>query len=172
MCILPLSHIPSAPPPTHLLPSLFPLSLPLYCPADFPLSSFSDVGRSSLFPFEDGFLDDGHGDPSLTPGLNSPTRCQNGERMERYSRKVFVGGLPPDIDEGTSPPIASQIWDGRPALLVLLSAGEACVFCIPERELGPWLCRLVRPWWFLAGSRLLVWQQMCDGCCSHSGKNA
>lgn len=57
-------------------------------------------GRSCLFPFEDGFLDDGHGDPSLTPGLNSPTRCQNGERMERYSRKVFVGGLPPDIDEG------------------------------------------------------------------------
>ncbi|XP_076025382.1 cytoplasmic polyadenylation element-binding protein 3 isoform X5 [Genypterus blacodes] len=55
--------------------------------------------RSSLFPFEDVFLDDGHGDPSLTPGLNSPTRCQNGERMERYSRKVFVGGLPPDIDE-------------------------------------------------------------------------
>uniref|UniRef100_A0A9J8AYD9 Cytoplasmic polyadenylation element binding protein 3 n=1 Tax=Cyprinus carpio carpio TaxID=630221 RepID=A0A9J8AYD9_CYPCA len=56
-------------------------------------------GRSSLFPFEDGFLDDGHGDQSLTPGLSSPTRCQNGERMERYSRKVFVGGLPPDIDE-------------------------------------------------------------------------
>uniref|UniRef100_A0A8C2HXU6 Cytoplasmic polyadenylation element binding protein 3 n=1 Tax=Cyprinus carpio TaxID=7962 RepID=A0A8C2HXU6_CYPCA len=55
--------------------------------------------RSSLFPFEDGFLDDGHGDQSLTPGLSSPTRCQNGERMERYSRKVFVGGLPPDIDE-------------------------------------------------------------------------
>ncbi|XP_063047828.1 cytoplasmic polyadenylation element-binding protein 3 isoform X3 [Engraulis encrasicolus] len=56
-------------------------------------------GRSSLFPFEDAFLDDGHGDQSLTPGLSSPTRCQNGERMERYSRKVFVGGLPPDIDE-------------------------------------------------------------------------
>uniref|UniRef100_A0A669B095 Cytoplasmic polyadenylation element binding protein 3 n=1 Tax=Oreochromis niloticus TaxID=8128 RepID=A0A669B095_ORENI len=56
-------------------------------------------GRSCLFPYEDGFLDDGHGDPSLTPGLNSPTRGQNGERMERYSRKVFVGGLPPDIDE-------------------------------------------------------------------------
>ncbi|XP_051773392.1 cytoplasmic polyadenylation element-binding protein 3 isoform X4 [Ctenopharyngodon idella] len=55
--------------------------------------------RSSLFPFEDGFLDDGHGDQALTPGLSSPTRCQNGERMERYSRKVFVGGLPPDIDE-------------------------------------------------------------------------
>ncbi|KAJ8418020.1 hypothetical protein AAFF_G00137290 [Aldrovandia affinis] len=56
-------------------------------------------GRSSLFPFEDGFLDDGHGDQSLTPGMGSPTRCQNGERIERYSRKVFVGGLPPDIDE-------------------------------------------------------------------------
>ncbi|XP_037126784.1 cytoplasmic polyadenylation element-binding protein 3 isoform X1 [Syngnathus acus] len=56
-------------------------------------------GRSYLFPFEDAFLDNGHGELSLTPGLNSPTRCQNGERMERYSRKVFVGGLPPDIDE-------------------------------------------------------------------------
>ncbi|CAB1312494.1 unnamed protein product, partial [Coregonus sp. 'balchen'] len=54
-------------------------------------SNAENIGRSSLFPFEDGFLDDGHGDPSLTPGLNSPTRCQNGERMERYSRKVFVG---------------------------------------------------------------------------------
>ncbi|XP_078499539.1 cytoplasmic polyadenylation element-binding protein 3 isoform X3 [Lissotriton helveticus] len=56
-------------------------------------------GRSSLFPFEDGFLDDSHGDQSLSSGLSSPTRCQNGERVERYSRKVFVGGLPPDIDE-------------------------------------------------------------------------
>ncbi|XP_018414211.1 PREDICTED: cytoplasmic polyadenylation element-binding protein 3 isoform X6 [Nanorana parkeri] len=56
-------------------------------------------GRSSLFPFEDGFLSDGHGDQSLSSGLSSPTHCQNGERIERYSRKVFVGGLPPDIDE-------------------------------------------------------------------------
>ncbi|XP_007949452.1 cytoplasmic polyadenylation element-binding protein 3 [Orycteropus afer afer] len=55
--------------------------------------------RSSLFPFEDAFLDDSHGDQSLPSGLSSPTRCQNGERVERYSRKVFVGGLPPDIDE-------------------------------------------------------------------------
>lgn len=67
-----------------------------WCPSSLPLLP----GRSCLFPYEDGFLDDGHGDPSLTPGLNSPTRGQNGERMERYSRKVFVGGLPPDIDEG------------------------------------------------------------------------
>ncbi|XP_056385362.1 cytoplasmic polyadenylation element-binding protein 3 isoform X1 [Hyla sarda] len=54
-------------------------------------------GRSSLFPFEDGFLSDSHTDQSS--GLSSPTHCQNGERVERYSRKVFVGGLPPDIDE-------------------------------------------------------------------------
>ncbi|KAM4819617.1 cytoplasmic polyadenylation element-binding protein 4 isoform 1-T1 [Thomomys bottae] len=58
-------------------------------------------GQSSLFPMEDGFLDDGRGDQPLHSGLGSP-HCfphQNGERVERYSRKVFVGGLPPDIDE-------------------------------------------------------------------------
>uniref|UniRef100_A0A670JJ84 Cytoplasmic polyadenylation element binding protein 2 n=2 Tax=Podarcis muralis TaxID=64176 RepID=A0A670JJ84_PODMU len=57
-------------------------------------------GRSSLFPIDDGLLDDGHSDQ--VGMLNSPT-CysahQNGERIERFSRKVFVGGLPPDIDE-------------------------------------------------------------------------
>uniref|UniRef100_A0A4W3IDC0 RRM domain-containing protein n=1 Tax=Callorhinchus milii TaxID=7868 RepID=A0A4W3IDC0_CALMI len=59
-------------------------------------------GRSSLFPIEDGFLDDGHADQTIPGVLNSPNCCsshQNGERIERYSRKVFVGGLPPDIDE-------------------------------------------------------------------------
>uniref|UniRef100_A0A673HRZ7 Cytoplasmic polyadenylation element-binding protein 4-like n=1 Tax=Sinocyclocheilus rhinocerous TaxID=307959 RepID=A0A673HRZ7_9TELE len=57
-------------------------------------------GHSSLFPMEDGFADEERGDQSL-PGLGS-SHCfphQNGERVERYSRKVFVGGLPPDIDE-------------------------------------------------------------------------
>ncbi|KAI4814410.1 hypothetical protein KUCAC02_003606, partial [Chaenocephalus aceratus] len=57
-------------------------------------------GHSSLFPMEDGFPDDDRGDQGLA-GLGSP-HCfphQNGERVERYSRKVFVGGLPPDIDE-------------------------------------------------------------------------
>ncbi|XP_018084269.1 cytoplasmic polyadenylation element-binding protein 2 isoform X2 [Xenopus laevis] len=57
-------------------------------------------GRSSLFPLDDGLLDDGHNDQVGV--LNSPN-CysghQNGERIERFSRKVFVGGLPPDIDE-------------------------------------------------------------------------
>ncbi|CDR12096.1 unnamed protein product [Oncorhynchus mykiss] len=84
-----------------LCPSIFPSSACYSCWSPLSISPPTSLfpGRSSLFPFEDGFLDDGHGDPSLTPGLNSPTRCQNGERMERYSRKVFVGGLPPDIDE-------------------------------------------------------------------------
>ncbi|XP_028838973.1 cytoplasmic polyadenylation element-binding protein 4b isoform X1 [Denticeps clupeoides] len=57
-------------------------------------------GHSSLFPMEDGFGDDERAEQTL-PGLGSP-HCfphQNGERVERYSRKVFVGGLPPDIDE-------------------------------------------------------------------------
>ncbi|CAG11000.1 unnamed protein product, partial [Tetraodon nigroviridis] len=36
------------------------------------------------------------------PGVLGSPNCyphQNGERIERFSRKVFVGGLPPDIDE-------------------------------------------------------------------------
>uniref|UniRef100_A0A3B3ZXS4 RRM domain-containing protein n=1 Tax=Periophthalmus magnuspinnatus TaxID=409849 RepID=A0A3B3ZXS4_9GOBI len=59
-------------------------------------------GHSSLFPMEDerSFGDDESGDQGLG-GLGS-AHCfphLNGERVERYSRKVFVGGLPPDIDE-------------------------------------------------------------------------
>jgi len=35
------------------------------------------------------------------PSLGSPANTSPGaDRMERFSRKVFVGGLPPDIDEG------------------------------------------------------------------------
>ncbi|CAN9500231.1 unnamed protein product [Ophioblennius macclurei] len=58
-------------------------------------------GRSSLFPIDDNLLDDGHGN-QVVPGVLGPPNCyphQNGERIERFSRKVFVGGLPPDIDE-------------------------------------------------------------------------
>ncbi|XP_075901445.1 cytoplasmic polyadenylation element-binding protein 2 isoform X2 [Nelusetta ayraudi] len=57
--------------------------------------------RSSLFPIDDNLLDDGHGNQGV-PGVLGSTNCyphQNGERIERFSRKVFVGGLPPDIDE-------------------------------------------------------------------------
>ena len=53
----------------------------------------------------DGLLDDGRHDqivPSLSsPGHASP-RSSSDYGGERYSRKVFVGGLPPDIDEGKS----------------------------------------------------------------------
>ena len=65
------------------------------------LPFFSPPGRSSLFPIDDNLLDDGHGNQGV-PGVLGPN-CyphQNGERIERFSRKVFVGGLPPDIDEG------------------------------------------------------------------------
>ena len=47
------------------------------------------------------FGEEESGDQGLS-GLG-PAHCfphLNGERVERYSRKVFVGGLPPDIDEG------------------------------------------------------------------------
>ncbi|MFT7809425.1 cytoplasmic polyadenylation element-binding protein 2 isoform X2 [Arapaima gigas] len=71
----------------------------------FPLQGTDNLlvlnGRSSLFPIDDGLLDDGHGNQGVTGVLSSPN-CyshQNGERVERFSRKVFVGGLPPDIDE-------------------------------------------------------------------------
>ena len=43
----------------------------------------------------------------IVPNLSSPNvglHMSSGlfgqQRMENYSRKVFVGGLPPDIDEG------------------------------------------------------------------------
>ncbi|KAB1259958.1 Cytoplasmic polyadenylation element-binding protein 4 [Camelus dromedarius] len=78
-------------------------SLLLYCHStSLKCLEPSGESQSSLFPMEDGFLDDGRGDQPLHSGLGSP-HCfthQNGERVERYSRKVFVGGLPPDIDEG------------------------------------------------------------------------
>ncbi|KAK7919326.1 hypothetical protein WMY93_010610 [Mugilogobius chulae] len=50
-----------------------------------------------LVPIDDNLLDDGHMNQGV-PGLNCYPH-QNGERIERFSRKVFVGGLPPDIDE-------------------------------------------------------------------------
>ena len=55
------------------------------------------------------FGEDESGDQGLG-GLGS-AHCfphLNGERVERYSRKVFVGGLPPDIDEGEYSPILKE----------------------------------------------------------------
>lgn len=35
-----------------------------------------------------------------SPARSSPTSGGSEPSTERFSRKVFVGGLPPDIDEG------------------------------------------------------------------------
>lgn len=39
--------------------------------------------------------------PMSSPARSSP-QSQSSEVNERFSRKVFVGGLPPDIDEGNA----------------------------------------------------------------------
>ena len=70
-------------------------------------------GRSTgKSPF--GFVDEAHlledgGHDQTVPNMASPCRSSpnSQDRNERYSRKVFVGGLPPDIDEGT--------WHAHPA---------------------------------------------------------
>ena len=66
---------------------------------------FYFVGKSPFgFADEANLLEDGSLDQTV-PNMSSPSRgspnSQSGlERIERFSRKVFVGGLPPDIDEG------------------------------------------------------------------------
>lgn len=46
-------------------------------------------------------LDNGSLDQTV-PNMSSPSQVSPNSqgRTENYSRKVFVGGLPPDIDEG------------------------------------------------------------------------
>lgn len=67
-------------------------------------------------------LDDGHLVDSLgapiplpSPSRSSP-RSQGSENGERFSRKVFVGGLPPDIDEGES--WVATVWFVLPCKMV------------------------------------------------------
>lgn len=48
---------------------------------------------------ESGGYVDGLALPINSPARSSP-QSQNSDVNERFSRKVFVGGLPPDIDEG------------------------------------------------------------------------
>lgn len=98
-------------------------------------------GRSSLFPIDDNLLDDGHGNQGVPGVLGSPN-CyphQNGERIERFSRKVFVGGLPPDIDEGEKTTLTqSCILEHYPTPfmfvlfdLICLSSHFCCSFSPP-----------------------------------------
>ena len=66
---------------------------------------FYFISGKSPFGFDENQLLDDNGLDQTVPNLNSPNRgspnSQSGlERIERFSRKVFVGGLPPDIDEG------------------------------------------------------------------------
>ncbi|CAL1525947.1 unnamed protein product [Lymnaea stagnalis] len=54
------------------------------------------------FVIEDSSIDDSSLDqtvPNLTGTPRSSPSSQGLDRIERFSRKVFVGGLPPDIDE-------------------------------------------------------------------------
>lgn len=48
---------------------------------------------------EAGYVDNNSTLPIGSPARSSP-HSQGSEGGERFSRKVFVGGLPPDIDEG------------------------------------------------------------------------
>lgn len=73
------------------------------------LKQFYLSGKSPFFQtLEDqtGLLDDpgSHLIDTSVQALTSPSRSsphsQGSESSERFSRKVFVGGLPPDIDEG------------------------------------------------------------------------
>lgn len=63
------------------------------------------TGKSPFFTgLEDNhLLEDGHLEqivPSLNSSLLCPPKSPGNDTGERFSRKVFVGGLPPDIDEG------------------------------------------------------------------------
>ena len=63
------------------------------------------IDFSDKIPFlieETHVMDDGSLDQTV-PNLSTPPHSSPNsglERIERFSRKVFVGGLPPDIDEG------------------------------------------------------------------------
>ncbi|XP_023226286.1 cytoplasmic polyadenylation element-binding protein 4-like [Centruroides sculpturatus] len=73
-------------------------------------------GKSPFFTTldENHLIDDGHLD-QIVPSLNSSLHCSpksqaGSEAGERYSRKVFVGGLPPDIDEGSLNFVQIRPW--------------------------------------------------------------
>lgn len=120
-------------PTTPCLSDLILTPYSRFPPLDKPLSKlllvffFSVTGHSSLFPMEDGFPDDERGEGLA--GLGSP-HCfphQNGERVERYSRKVFVGGLPPDIDEGKE---SLTKWKTGNRLLKDTPSSSKCNLCL------------------------------------------
>ncbi|KAF0304457.1 Translational regulator orb2 [Amphibalanus amphitrite] len=58
---------------------------------------FAGLDESSAHLLDDPTLLEGLA--AISPSRTSPRSSGSGENGERYSRKVFVGGLPPDIDE-------------------------------------------------------------------------
>lgn len=69
-----------------------------------PCDDLYFAGKSP-FDLEENQLNSGNLDQTV-PNIGTPPRVSPssqsgvGDRVERFSRKVFVGGLPPDIDEG------------------------------------------------------------------------
>ena len=67
-------------------------------------NTMGGLGKVPQFMFNDdpnGQLQDEITLDQTVPNLGSPVNTSPGsDRIERFSRKVFVGGLPPDIDEG------------------------------------------------------------------------
>lgn len=66
---------------------------------------FHLIGKPYYSRIEDHISEETNAFDGLTiPSMGSPARSsphsQGSEVNERFSRKVFVGGLPPDIDEG------------------------------------------------------------------------
>lgn len=63
-------------------------------------------GKPYYARIEDHIGDESGGYDGLSIPIGSPARSspqsQNSDMTERFSRKVFVGGLPPDIDEGNA----------------------------------------------------------------------
>lgn len=72
------------------------------------------LGKPYFSRIEDHISEETNAFDGLTiPSMGSPARSsphsQGSEVNERFSRKVFVGGLPPDIDEGMLPSKFSPI---------------------------------------------------------------
>lgn len=62
------------------------------------------TGKPYYSRIEDHIAEESSGYDGLAIQIGSPARSspqsQSSDMNERFSRKVFVGGLPPDIDEG------------------------------------------------------------------------
>ena len=86
-------------------------------------------------------MNDGSLDQTV-PNMSSPSQGSpnSQERIEHYSRKVFVGGLPPDIDEGQY--IEKFTFPKIPSIqcLTLIELVYVCMWLyerFPPRQLAP-----------------------------------